>query len=142
MSFSFFFFQAEDGIRDSSVTGVQTCALPIFSARYVARGDGVIFFAVALRGPAVEAIGTGSPVNAVFDVVRAIELRALTGVDFIGFAAGGNFAFAANYGHASGVARFSHVNAKCSSLLHGESQIRGVNFVEIAFPQFADAEIY
>ena len=28
---SFFFFQAEDGIRDIGVTGVQTCALPIFS---------------------------------------------------------------------------------------------------------------
>src|SRR5689334_20852793 len=27
--FSFFFFQAEDGIRDGTVTGVQTCALPI-----------------------------------------------------------------------------------------------------------------
>src|SRR5437764_11789 len=27
--FIFFFFQAEDGIRDTSVTGVQTCALPI-----------------------------------------------------------------------------------------------------------------
>src|SRR5437879_13704780 len=27
----FFFFQAEDGIRDTSVTGVQTCALPIFA---------------------------------------------------------------------------------------------------------------
>ena len=27
--FIFFFFQAEDGIRDWSVTGVQTCALPI-----------------------------------------------------------------------------------------------------------------
>src|SRR6266508_3725206 len=27
--FSFFFFQAEDGIRDGHVTGVQTCALPI-----------------------------------------------------------------------------------------------------------------
>src|SRR5882762_11398440 len=26
----FFFFQAEDGIRDSSVTGVQMCALPIY----------------------------------------------------------------------------------------------------------------
>ena len=26
----FFFFQAEDGIRDTSVTGVQTCALPIY----------------------------------------------------------------------------------------------------------------
>src|SRR2546423_14185910 len=27
-----FFFQAEDGIRDKLVTGVQTCALPIFRA--------------------------------------------------------------------------------------------------------------
>src|SRR5438094_8979961 len=27
--FVFFFFQAEDGIRDRTVTGVQTCALPI-----------------------------------------------------------------------------------------------------------------
>src|SRR5258707_6138140 len=27
---AFFFFQAEDGIRDIGVTGVQTCALPIF----------------------------------------------------------------------------------------------------------------
>src|SRR2546430_8448839 len=27
--FSIFFFQAEDGIRDLTVTGVQTCALPI-----------------------------------------------------------------------------------------------------------------
>src|SRR5215211_8676700 len=31
--FFFFFFQAEDGIRDHCVTGVQTCALPILSAR-------------------------------------------------------------------------------------------------------------
>src|SRR6266849_8465186 len=30
--FIFFFFQAEDGIRDPLVTGVQTCALPIFMA--------------------------------------------------------------------------------------------------------------
>src|SRR2546429_870075 len=30
-SFYFFFFQAEDGIRDVAVTGVQTCALPIFT---------------------------------------------------------------------------------------------------------------
>src|SRR5256885_8490242 len=28
----FFFFQAEDGIRDYKVTGVQTCALPIFKS--------------------------------------------------------------------------------------------------------------
>src|SRR2546422_5462732 len=34
----FFFFQAEDGIRDVAVTGVQTCALPISSG---ADGDGL-----------------------------------------------------------------------------------------------------
>src|SRR3712207_7084146 len=31
--FLFFFFQAEDGIRDIGVTGVQTCALPISARR-------------------------------------------------------------------------------------------------------------
>src|SRR2546429_1436608 len=36
----FFFFQAEDGIRDVAVTGVQTCALPILRAcRRVRAGD-------------------------------------------------------------------------------------------------------
>src|SRR2546427_9841215 len=36
----FFFFQAEDGIRDLTVTGVQTCALPIsFTLHQVARGS-------------------------------------------------------------------------------------------------------
>src|SRR2546430_7126085 len=36
-----FFFQAEDGIRDLTVTGVQTCALPIFllAVGVVERGD-------------------------------------------------------------------------------------------------------
>src|SRR2546429_6155632 len=33
----FFFFQAEDGIRDVAVTGVQTCALPICSTRGLTR---------------------------------------------------------------------------------------------------------
>src|SRR2546427_13226109 len=33
----FFFFQAEDGIRDLTVTGVQTCALPIYAAVQSAR---------------------------------------------------------------------------------------------------------
>src|SRR2546422_1922915 len=43
----FFFFQAEDGIRDVAVTGVQTCALPIYrtdatlTLRY---GDDVFHF--------------------------------------------------------------------------------------------------
>src|SRR2546427_8618484 len=45
--FLFFFFQAEDGIRDLTVTGVQTCALPISPAHahvlksHRAQADGV-----------------------------------------------------------------------------------------------------
>src|SRR5689334_10914283 len=38
--FCFFFFQAEDGIRDGTVTGVQTCALPILSRILLLGGDG------------------------------------------------------------------------------------------------------
>src|SRR2546427_12383305 len=36
-----FFFQAEDGIRDLTVTGVQTCALPISISRAAARVPGL-----------------------------------------------------------------------------------------------------
>src|SRR5438034_1205308 len=36
----FFFFQAEDGIRDHCVTGVQTCALPIFNQAFCWTPDG------------------------------------------------------------------------------------------------------
>src|SRR3989337_487607 len=38
-----FFFQAEDGIRDATVTGVQTCALPIYHPTQTGRG--------IMRGP-------------------------------------------------------------------------------------------
>src|SRR3712207_8966976 len=42
MRYIFFFFQAEDGIRDIGVTGVQTCALPISElAAKLASGKGV-----------------------------------------------------------------------------------------------------
>src|SRR5256885_10516748 len=40
----FFFFQAEDGIRDYKVTGVQTCALPIYISRANCRAFCVILF--------------------------------------------------------------------------------------------------
>src|SRR5699024_11468119 len=39
MSRCLFFFQAEDGIRDRNVTGVQTCALPISSEFAYVRVD-------------------------------------------------------------------------------------------------------
>src|SRR2546429_2135862 len=39
----FFFFQAEDGIRDVAVTGVQTCALPILAVTFSpAAGSGTV----------------------------------------------------------------------------------------------------
>src|SRR2546430_13758538 len=40
----FFFFQAEDGIRDLTVTGVQTCALPISMTTSMKRCAGVLTF--------------------------------------------------------------------------------------------------
>src|SRR6266581_5614753 len=50
----FFFFQAEDGIRDGRVTGVQTCALPIFDG--LAAGLSIIAVgATVLLLPAVQA---------------------------------------------------------------------------------------
>src|SRR2546427_6701829 len=39
--FFFFFFQAEDGIRDLTVTGVQTCALPILDGGDLRVGNGL-----------------------------------------------------------------------------------------------------
>src|SRR2546425_2794942 len=52
---NFFFFQAEDGIRDKLVTGVQTCALPISSAMAGVTLGAVsgtrLDFTLALTGP-------------------------------------------------------------------------------------------
>src|SRR5688572_32726682 len=51
--FYYFFFQAEDGIRDLTVTGVQTCALPIFTD-------------VIVAAPSASEDGAGSGLVAVF----------------------------------------------------------------------------
>src|SRR5207248_8863918 len=52
LSLFFFFFQAEDGIRDRTVTGVQTCALPILLISLGARTG---LFEAAAREPATNA---------------------------------------------------------------------------------------
>src|SRR3989475_6939608 len=58
MSF-FFFFQAEDGIRDLTVTGVQTCALPIslhgqvVDSPDIRAGMAMLLAALAARGDSV-----------------------------------------------------------------------------------------
>src|SRR5437762_7696187 len=62
-----FFFQAEDGIRDTSVTGVQTCALPISTG-----GPGA-----PIRGPAQAVSG-----------FRLVDARASYGVGLETFAIG------------------------------------------------------
>src|SRR5262250_3519319 len=55
----FFFFQAEDGIRDTSVTGVQTCALPICQGvrknqRRLPAGSGLSLRKLGVRGRSEE----------------------------------------------------------------------------------------
>src|SRR5690606_40981719 len=45
----FFFFQAEDGIRDFHVTGVQTCALPIVTGEWSQRTAMATFALVPVR---------------------------------------------------------------------------------------------
>src|SRR2546425_1313268 len=48
--FCFFFFQAEDGIRDKLVTGVQTCALPISPLLHVRLDRGGQRLPAGIRG--------------------------------------------------------------------------------------------
>src|SRR2546430_5762281 len=48
----FFFFQAEDGIRDLTVTGVQTCALPIWGLAGFCSARSRASSSLTSRGPA------------------------------------------------------------------------------------------
>src|SRR5256885_6488930 len=52
----FFFFQAEDGIRDYKVTGVQTCALPIWTTPSVGGGPSSVSLRRALPVPGGRAV--------------------------------------------------------------------------------------
>src|SRR6266498_2566118 len=56
----FFFFQAEDGIRDADVTGVQTCALPIWLAG-ILHGEPIGLMLETAISLAVAAIPEGLP---------------------------------------------------------------------------------
>src|SRR5260370_31659774 len=58
-----FFFQAEDGIRDSSVTGVQTCALPISSISSLKPDDVQISRELISAFDAVGQLPSGEPVR-------------------------------------------------------------------------------
>src|SRR5699024_12160315 len=78
-----FFFQAEDGIRDRNVTGVQTCALPIFHPP-PARGRGGRQGGHDRFRPDPAGVGDGGRGQGVADVVLADQrqthvLRLLAG---------------------------------------------------------------
>src|SRR5207237_7585205 len=84
--------QAEDGIRDSSVTGVQTCALPIFLGAIVANGLLVVLYVTGASGLPILGHGKGQlaavtflGVSLVVAGVRAApgcEVMAIPGVLF------------------------------------------------------------
>src|SRR5215813_8312555 len=92
-----FFFQAEDGIRDADVTGVQTCALPILPQ------DGGIRLRVAGRDVDVRV----SIVPAAFGervVLRLLDRAAtLLGLDELGLVPAVAAAFERLLGHAHGI---------------------------------------
>ena len=61
----FFFFQAEDGIRDRDVTGVQTCALPIYKVDILDHES----FKKVVRGTVVD-ISTGKAITTKITVIN------------------------------------------------------------------------
>src|SRR5437764_2584752 len=63
----FFFFQAEDGIRDTSVTGVQTCALPIFTVPVGKPAPGATAVSLAVKIRVCAAAIEVGPVRVVLD---------------------------------------------------------------------------
>src|SRR2546428_315735 len=75
-----FFFQAEDGIRDLIVTGVQTCALPIFSA-YAGDARGAIAELNRLVAQ-VDGMGIPDPVTVKVNALSNVAVIAIDKRDF------------------------------------------------------------
>src|SRR5690625_7371369 len=74
----FFFFQAEDGIRDGHVTGVQTCALPISLIRRIAADSPAGERRFDAAAPILDMpLTDGSRLNAILDVSHqpAVSIR-------------------------------------------------------------------
>src|SRR5438874_4999448 len=72
---AFFFFQAEDGIRDLYVTGVQTCALPIFSGRDVLDRVEAVDRGVAVAPDPLSFVLRPHGVRGVFHDREAVDLQ-------------------------------------------------------------------
>src|SRR5688572_31923940 len=72
----FFFFQAEDGIRDLTVTGVQTCALPISRATN----------SQVCSGTADQPITTGTAIQGVVAAVAQQDIVAFVTIERVAVA--------------------------------------------------------
>src|SRR5437016_14513373 len=70
-----FFFQAEDGIRDWSVTGVQTCALPISIAEFRKATEAAPNLPEAFLDLGEVYAETGNYAAAIAPLKRALELN-------------------------------------------------------------------
>src|SRR5437667_3563167 len=76
----FFFFQAEDGIRDRDVTGVQTCALPIYEAVQARVGPESRFHAnLFTHESAIQVSGPDTSGEVEFVLLQGSELRVALG---------------------------------------------------------------
>src|SRR5207249_9680354 len=83
--FFFFFFQAEDGIRDRNVTGVQTCALPISAVSIAGAGPVcATAFCSGIGDAGLDGTGTGTGLRAGADSNLAGEAGAGLGIAKIG----------------------------------------------------------
>src|SRR5216684_4529627 len=76
MALDFFFFQAEDGIRDVAVTGVQTCAPPIFGHAEPLRAE-LQAFVSAIREQREPAVTGEEGVASLEIAIRCLESRTL-----------------------------------------------------------------
>src|SRR2546430_14796479 len=89
MIFIFFFFQAEDGIRDLTVTGVQTCALPIFGIQTIPPSMAEALMLPRTYGVVVSDVLPGSPAEAagveIGDVLASVDGKAADSLPLVAF---------------------------------------------------------
>src|SRR5256885_14922133 len=78
-----FFFQAEDGIRDYKVTGVQTCALPIFPTKALLHSAYIAGLLKESKEFGVEASGVKTDYGVAMKRSRRVSDQNSKGVEFL-----------------------------------------------------------
>src|SRR5256712_3404547 len=112
-----FFFQAEDGIRDLIVTGVQTCALPI-SGHGVAGLTGGLLTGI-LANPAVTQYVAPGLTGALFGNINQLGIQAFAAAVTV------VYVFAISYGLLKLIGRFTPLQESPENLKIGDAAIHG-----------------